>query len=118
MQINPLNTVSNSQGIQSDVAMVRERPVSVELPPLKGIETGTGTVDSAALRAATDKINRTMQGLGNNLEFTVDSETSMNIVKVVDKETNKTIRQFPSEEALAIAKTLDKLQGMLIRAKA
>ena len=118
MQINQLNTIGNPQGIQSDVAMVREKPASVELPPLKGVEFGSGAVDPVALRAATDKINRTMQGLGNNLEFTVDSETSMNIVKVVDRETNKTIRQFPSEEALAIAKTLDKLQGMLIRAKA
>lgn len=116
MQINQISTPGLS-GMKSDVAMVRERPAAVDLPPLKGVEISTGSVDPAAVRAATEKINQTMQRLGNNLEFTVDTETSMNIVRVVDKETNQTIRQFPSEEAVQIAKTLDKLQGLLMKVK-
>ena len=94
----------------TSVARVRQAPID---SPVKAIGSGKGSVDPAALREATDKINQTMQALGNSLEFSVDSETSTNIVKVVDKATNKTIRQFPSEETLAIARTLDKLQGML-----
>ena len=110
---------SNNYGppIRTEAPAPRVKPAPINIP-LQTTGSGNGSVDSAALRVATDKINRTMQGLGNNLEFTVDSETSMNIVRVVDKETNQTIRQFPSEEAVAIAKTLDKLQGLLIRAKA
>lgn len=116
MEISPVGS-SFGPPIRSDAAVARTAQASVDVPVV-AVGSGNGSVDTAALRAATDKINRTMQGLGNNLEFTVDSETSMNIVRVVDKETNKTIRQFPSEEALAIAKTLDKLQGMLVRTKA
>lgn len=116
MEISPAGS-NFGPPIRSDVAVTRVRQAPVDLP-LPAVGSGSGSVDAAALRAATAKINQTMQGLGNNLEFTVDSETSMNIVRVVDKETNKTIRQFPSEEALAIAKTLDKLQGMLVRTKA
>ena len=116
MEISPVGS-SFGPPLRSDAAVPRAKQAPVDVP-VTTVGSGGGPVDSAALRAATDKINRTMQGLGNNLEFTVDSETSMNIVRVVDKETNKTIRQFPSEEALAIAKTLDKLQGMLVRTRA
>lgn len=117
MQISQINT-ANYPGIPSEAAMVRERPVAVDLPSTKGAESVTRPVDSKALQAATDKINLTMQGLGNNLQFVVDTDTSMNIVRVVDSSTKETIRQFPSEETLAIAKALDKLQGLLIREKA
>ena len=117
MEISPVG-INFSPPIRSDAPVGRAKQASVDLPVVT-VGSGRGAVvDAAALKAATDKINHTMQGLGNNLEFTVDSETSMNIVRVVDKETNKTIRQFPSEEALAIAKTLDKLQGMLVRTRA
>jgi len=111
--------VGNGYGppIKADTAVTRVKQAPVDAPATS-VESGKGSVDSAALRAATDKINQTMQGLGNNLEFTVDRETSTNIVRVVDKATNKTIRQFPSEEALQIAKTLDKLQGMLFSSSA
>lgn len=113
MQISQINTGNSYPGIQPDVAPVRDKPAAVNLPPM-----ASGSVDPAALRQATDKINQTMQALGNNLQFMVDTETSMNIVRVVDSSTKETIRQFPSEETLAIAKALDKLQGLLIREQA
>jgi len=118
MQVSLTNTSGSYQGIQTDSAVVREKPATVNLPQLKSAETSKGSVDPTALSAATAKINQTMQDLGNNLQFVVDNETSMNIVKVVDRATKETIRQFPSEETLAIAKALDKLQGLLIRATA
>ncbi|MGQ2967046.1 flagellar protein FlaG, partial [Methylophilus sp.] len=37
------------------------------------------------------------------------------VVKVVDTETQKVLRQIPNEEVLAISKTLDKLRGLVIR---
>ena len=117
MEISKAGNVNFSPSVPAEATAVRAKAAAID-SPVKTVGSGKGSVDSAALRDATDKINLTMQSLGNNLEFTVDSEISVNIVKVVDKETNKTIRQFPSEEAVAIAKTLDKLQGLLIRAKA
>ena len=40
------------------------------------------------------------------------------IVKVMDNATKEVIRQIPSVEMLAIAKALDKIQGLLIKQKA
>jgi flagellar protein FlaG len=70
------------------------------------------------IKESVEKINKAVQAMGRNLQFTVDESTQMNVVKVVDVETKDVIRQIPTEEALAIAKALDKLQGLLLKEKA
>lgn len=71
------------------------------------------------LKNAVEAINRTLQQANKNLEFTVDSETRDPVVKLVDSETGDVIRQFPTEEALSIAKAIDSFQlGLLIKQKA
>jgi len=66
---------------------------------------------------AVQNINKTMQILAPNLEFSVDPDSKRTIVKVVDQETKEVIRQMPSAEALEIAKALDRVLGLLIRQK-
>lgn len=74
--------------------------------------------NSRQLHNAVDQVNKTIQTLSNDVQFTVDKETGKDIVKVVDRETREVIRQIPSEEMVAIAKRLDELQGLIIRQKA
>lgn len=64
------------------------------------------------------KANQAINLLRSNLQFTVDEETGINVVKFVDTQTKEVIRQIPSEEMLAIAKRLDELKGLLISEKA
>lgn len=70
------------------------------------------------VKESVSKINKAIQSISRDLEFSVDEDTKMNVVKVVDIKTKDVIRQFPSEEVLAIAKALDKLQGLLFKEKA
>ncbi len=67
---------------------------------------------------ALQSINKALQKLSSNLEFTVDEESNRTIVKVMDNQTQEVIRQMPSVEAIEISKALDKLQGLLVRQKA
>lgn len=67
---------------------------------------------------ALQSINKALQGLSSNLEFSVDSDSNRTIVKVVDQQTKEVIRQMPSLEAIEISKALDKLQGLLVKQKA
>ncbi|MCW5626594.1 MAG: flagellar protein FlaG [Burkholderiales bacterium] len=53
-----------------------------------------------------------------NLEFSLDDETGKTVVRVVDKETQEVIRQFPSEEMLAVARNLQRIQGFLLEDRA
>jgi flagellar protein FlaG len=53
-----------------------------------------------------------------SLDFQVDEDTGIHVVKVLDTDTKEVIRQFPSEEILAIAKAFDTVKGLLVRDKA
>ena len=67
---------------------------------------------------ALQSINKALQKLSPNLEFTVDADSNRTIVKVMDTQTQEVIRQMPSVEAIEISKAMDKLQGLLVRQKA
>lgn len=75
-------------------------------------------VDAAELKHALDAINKYLKPVASNIEFSIDQDSGRTLVKIVDTETNTVIRQTPSKEVLAIARELDKLQGLLIREKA
>ena len=53
------------------------------------------------------------------LKFSIDQNTGKSIVKLTDTSTNTLIWQYPSEEAMQIAKEIDKFQqGLVINYKA
>ncbi|MFZ6755927.1 flagellar protein FlaG [Undibacterium sp. Ji50W] len=67
---------------------------------------------------AVDDINKTIQSLSQSLEFSVEEHSNKVVVKVIDQQTKEVLRQIPSEEALEISRSLDKLQGLLIKQQA
>jgi flagellar protein FlaG len=71
--------------------------------------------DEEQVTQALKSINELLKTRSPDLEFSIDRDSDRAIVKVVDKETQEVIRQMPSEDALQIAKALDRLQSMLIR---
>lgn len=122
MQISQLNSNAISPALSGEtqprVVVAETRPSApVELPS-KAVQQAKETVNADTLKHATEKINHTIRMMNSNLQFTVDDDTGMDVVKVVDIESKEVIRQFPSEEVLAIAKALDQLQGLLVREKA
>ena len=52
-----------------------------------------------------------------DISFSVDGASGVQVVKIVDKQSQEVIRQFPSEEAIRIAQALDKLQGIFVKDK-
>lgn len=54
----------------------------------------------------------------SEISFSVDQVSGVQVVKIMDSQSNEVIRQFPSKEAIEIARALDKLQGLLIKDKA
>jgi flagellar protein FlaG len=76
------------------------------------------SVDQARLAAAVKELNKSLESRNTGIEFSVDKEAHTTIVKVVDQSTKEVLRQIPTEEALEMAKALDKMQGMLIQNQA
>lgn len=71
-----------------------------------------------ALDEAVKAVNNFVNSINNSLEFSIDDATGKTVVKVIDIETKEVIKQFPSEEVLAIAKALDGIKGLLVQQKA
>ncbi|MFZ4619429.1 MAG: flagellar protein FlaG [Bacteroidota bacterium] len=65
------------------------------------------------VREVTQQLNKAMETTNTKLTFVVDQESKKAIVKVVDAETNRVIRQIPSEEAVLVAKKISRLMGIL-----
>ncbi|MBS0587707.1 MAG: flagellar protein FlaG [Proteobacteria bacterium] len=70
------------------------------------------------VKQAVQKIQGAVDNLAHNLRFSIDEDTGKTIIKVVDVHTDEVIRQIPSKEAIEIARTLDKVQGLLFNGKA
>ena len=116
------------QSIGSPTARAGDRvaePVAPFQPvaraPAAAVERSTAVEPAAKapspeqLKEAVANINKTLQTLSQDLEFSVDQDSNRTIVRVVDQKTKEVIRQIPSPEALEIAKALDTVSGLLIR---
>lgn len=105
---------SAATGTSSTIPAVSNHDIPVAIQtPSKPV-----AVDAVELKHALDAINRFLKPVASNIEFSIDPDSGRTLVKIVDTETNTVIRQTPSKEVLAIARELDKLQGLLIREKA
>ena len=74
--------------------------------------------DQAGIQQALEEVREALAPVAQNLRFSLDEDSGRTVIKIVDTATDEVIRQIPSEEILAIAKALDKLQGVLIRQQA
>lgn len=71
------------------------------------------------LKDSVDSMNRLMKSLSNSLQFSLDEDTGKTVIKVIDSTTQEVIKQFPSEEALALTKALDNLTtGLFVQQQA
>lgn len=109
-------------------APLADKPVAIASAAARVNAAPTQTVIAAQQPAAAagedqvahalKSINRVLQDRSQDLEFSVDADSARTIVKVVDKSTNEVIRQMPTQEALEIAKALDRLQSLLVKQQA
>ena len=74
--------------------------------------------DRQKLSDAVKNMNDFLQMARRTLEFSMDDASGKMVVKITDTETNKVIRQIPSETMLKIAKELGHLSGLLLEEKA
>lgn len=126
MQIQSLSSsIPSGVPVQQEVAP-RGQAVAAETSQIAAsVAVSAGAVQAAKpaptsseVKGALEKLNKTVSSMNDSLQFSVDSDTKMNVVKLIDRNTNEVIRQIPTEEVLHIAKAIDSLQGMLIKDKA
>jgi flagellar protein FlaG len=103
---------SKPQAVQRPVVADVVRPAPVAAPTVK-IEP-----NNVELKQAIEAANSALKQVSNDLEFAVDTSSGRTVLRVIDASTKQVIRQFPSEEILAITRAIDRFQGLLLKEKA
>ncbi|MFN7834476.1 MAG: flagellar protein FlaG [Burkholderiaceae bacterium] len=85
------------------------------LPPNKPEPAQPSAVE---LKGAVERVSEALKTTNLSVKFSEDSDSGQTVVQVVDGETNTVLRQIPSVEMLALSKSLEKMQGLLIRQQA
>lgn len=109
----PSSTMSTAQEATAPDTDITPLPVSTVRP-----KVGNKPESEEQIKQAVQKIQGAVDNLAHNLRFSIDEDTGKTIIKVVDTHTDEVIRQFPTEQAIEIARTLDKVQGLLFNDKA
>ena len=65
------------------------------------------------LKQSVDDINKALASSSISVQFQVDPDYKDLIVKIVDQDSGKLIRQMPTEEVVRISKAMDNLKGLL-----
>ena len=96
---------------------VQQPNVSLELPQVAAKPVAEPS--AAQLQNAVGNINKALKQENRNLEFSVDESTKKTVFQLKDTETGDVIRQYPTEEMLAISRSIDQIQqGLLLKQKA
>lgn len=73
------------------------------------------------IKSTLDSMNKVLKQNNAGLEFSVDEDTKRTVFKLVESTTGEVIRQYPTEDLLAIARAIDQMpqyQGLLLSQKA
>ncbi|MBL8405358.1 MAG: flagellar protein FlaG [Dechloromonas sp.] len=73
---------------------------------------------SLSTEQAVERLKQFVSTANTDINFAIDSNSGVSVVKIIDRGTKDVIRQIPSEEAISLAMALDKLQGLFVREKA
>lgn len=127
--MNNLSSVGGSAGplppqpavrpISSDTSVTEDR---VRLPQ-SAEQTSAAPVHKVAptpadLEKLVVEMQNKVSGYSPELQFSVDEDSGKTIVRMTDKTTKDVVWQFPSEDALQMAKELDRYQqGLVLHSK-
>ncbi len=109
-----VSTPANTQRSQQATSATSTQNVKA----FPATSTDSARVTDEKVQQAVDQIQNFSDKVAKNLKFSIDEETGKTVVKLLDTQTQEVIRQFPTEEAISIARTLDKVQGLLFSDKA
>ncbi len=73
---------------------------------------------SVPLDRAVASMSTFIQSVQRNLDFSVDDTSGEVVIKVVDTESGKLVRQIPSEEALRLSEQLEELRSLMFETRA
>lgn len=113
--MQPVASTSNAPIQMTSVSQPAATAVTRQADALPGSEHVAPS--ESQIKDAIGAANAALQQVMSDLEFSRDATTGKIVVRIIDASTQRVIRQFPSEEMLAIARALDRFESVLINQK-
>lgn len=114
-----IQQISSQAAFASQATAAPPRPAAAKEPASVDIQLLPGQSQpqpsQEQVEQAVEAVQKAVEPVAQNLQFSIDKETGKTIISVVDSVTNEVIRQIPGEEILAIAKAIDRMQGLLFK---
>ena len=109
--ITPLKIANTKQPpVASSVKSADDATRKVETPLESAVAATVAEAKDAKnpddLKQAVSKLNDYVQNMQRDLQFNIDKESGIMVVKVIDTKSEKVIRQIPTEETLKLARSL------------
>ena len=96
-----------------------EKPQAVAASVVAVKDEGkSGLTEQEKLKMAVQEIEKFVQSVKRNLEFSIDEPSGKMVVKVIASGSGEVIRQIPNEEVLKLANSLNDASSLLFSAKA
>ena len=112
----PPTAGNNAQRAASTARAAREPDPVSKAPAAKAaadVKAGEDKLSARQVQQSLEEINKVVAGLSISVQFRIDPDYKELIVKVVDQDTGKLIRQIPIEEVVKMSKSMDNLKGLL-----
>ena len=81
-------------------------------------ELNKADVSKEQLEVLAEKLQDFVSSLNKGLQFSVHEESGRDVIKVIDRESDEVVRQYPSEEVLELVAKLSDAAGNFINSKA
>ena len=96
-----------------DPTPIRASPASGNTPKAANVQANEAP-SMEELSRAIEALQQKLQSAAPNLQFMIDQDTGQTVIKVIDSSSNEVIRQIPPEELLRLAKTLRRMEEVLL----
>jgi flagellar protein FlaG len=114
---SPSTVTGNTARPPADVVKPAAKPVTTAAP-VAAFEHVGRTPGDAELGNVVADLNKVAQANAQGVRFSVDEDSGRTVVKVVDTQTDTVLRQIPSIEALKLWRSIEQMQGVMLRDKA
>jgi flagellar protein FlaG len=97
---------------------LREAHKRTDSDPAQPDQSNPTEIDRAVIERAATKVSKALDSADPRLKIEVDDEAERVVIKVVDQDSGKVIRQIPPEELLQLEKYLSSAKGLLLHEQA
>jgi len=108
-------TENIQQTVANEIAVKDNRAKTEEKETTSPRENLTENVTKEDVDKAINEIKQQMDVVGREINFSVDEDLNIVIIKVINKDTEEVVRQIPTEEVVEIARNIEENKGLIFQ---